>query len=60
MEEAGTVELAEGPGVDPNRRAIIVYPVVKIFHVEIVFYEFGAPAVQIVRVKEHHLGKHFS
>ncbi len=60
IEEAGVVELAEGPGVDPNRRAIIVYPVVKIFNVEIVFDEFGAPAVQIVRVEKHHLCEHFS
>src|SRR6266403_1529090 len=59
IEEGVVVEVAEGPGVHPNRRAIIVYPIVKILHVETVFDEFGAPAVQIVRVEKHHYGEHF-
>src|SRR6266403_4907075 len=59
IEEGVVVEVAEGPGVHPNRRAIIVYPIVKILHVETVFDEFGAPAVQIVRVEKDHYGELF-
>ncbi|WP_426528859.1 hypothetical protein [Bradyrhizobium sp. McL0615] len=60
MQEVAFVEIAESTRVDPDRWSIIVYPVVKIFHVEIAFHEFGGPAVQIVRVNKNHLGEHLS
>ena len=60
IEEAVLVERARNPGVDPNRRALIVDTIDEDLDLKAVINERDATRAHIVRVEEHRFQLPFS